>query len=612
MCHRRTYLSELVLLTIGAWLLGLLTLSVGRAAQVSAGYRDFSFGSRPDLPTSDKPQSKLWWHDGRWWGSLYSAAAAAYTVHWLDLSTQTWVDTGTVVDARATAHMDVLWDGGKLFVVSGSASEPGRLSRYSYDAGSRRYSLDSGFPLTVREGGAETITIARDSTGRLWITYPQNERIWVNRTVGNDAKWGRPFVLPVKGADDVDSDDISAVIAFQGNSIGVMWSNQDDRKMYFAVHRDGDPVDVWQPSQVALPGPNHDPDDLWADDHINLKQLSSDGSGRVFAAVKTSHTQENAPLLLLLARDRDGNWSSHVFGRVEDDHTRPIVLIDEDHGQLYMFATAPVEGGAIYSKSTPLDDIAFPSGLGAPFIQSDADPKVNNATSTKQNLDSATGLVVLASDVSTTYYLHNYVGLAQAGSVTPTATPTPSATGRPTETATPEPTATRTRTPEPTATRTPEPAETEIGTPTATRTRTPEPTESRTPQPTETEIGTPTATRTPEPTETETETPTATRTPEPTETETETPTATRTRTPEPTESGTPEPTETETGTPTATQTAPATGTPSATPTATPAPPATPTPTARPSGPRGYVTHLPVVYQGTQITSGWPAASKEED
>jgi hypothetical protein len=113
---------------------------------------------------------------------------------------------------------------------------------------------------------------------------------------------------------------------------------------------------------------------------------------------------------------------------VQDGETRPLVLIDAEHRNLYMFATGPESGGAIYYKSAGLDNITFADGRGAPFIQSATDPLINNATSTKQNLSTATGLLVEASDLNSGYYLHNTIALG-GGASTPTPTPPPAPTG---------------------------------------------------------------------------------------------------------------------------------------------------------------------------------------
>lgn len=396
-----------------------MSLQPARAQAVEAGYRDFSFSQNAPEPTADKPQSKLWWNAGSWWGSLYNTNSAAYEIHRLDRATQTWISTGAVIDARAGVHMDTLWDGQKLYVVSGSTTLPGLLYRFGYDTVSGRYALDSGFPVTVRPGSAETVALAKDSTGQLWITYKKNSKIWVNRSLGSDNLWGKPFVLPVSGV-DVYSDDISSIIAFGGDRIGVLWSNQREKRFVFAVHLDAAPDDSWQASETALPGPGQDPLLPWADDHIHL---ATDASGRVYAAVKTSlndlpDRDPNAPLVMLLVRQPSGAWAGHTFGKIRDSHTQPIVRIDEEHSQLYLFATAPRTGGAIYYKSAPLSAIGFDTGRGAPFIKSANDPAINSVTSTKQNVNSLTGLVALASDSTSLYYLHNDLDLANPAPLT--------------------------------------------------------------------------------------------------------------------------------------------------------------------------------------------------
>jgi PKD repeat protein len=112
---------------------------------------------------------------------------------------------------------------------------------------------------------------------------------------------------------------------------------------------------------------------------------------------------------MLLVRQAGGSWSSHVFGTVSNDHTRPIVQLDEEHGVIHMYATDDGSGGSIREKTTPMDSISFAPGEGARVIL-DADGRVNNATSTKQNLTSATGLVVV-SHSSNGIYMHSFQGL---------------------------------------------------------------------------------------------------------------------------------------------------------------------------------------------------------
>src|SRR5215212_4775564 len=410
----------------------LLTTLFGYAGATSAasdvGYRDFSFNATSVVaPTGEKPQSKLWYNDGTWWGGLFNTSTEEFHIYRLDRASQSWSDTGTLIDERNSSKADTLWDGSHLYVATAgptsAASHSGRILRYSYDPATKKYSLDPGFPVTVTNGGMEAIVLDKDSTGRLWVTYTQNNQVYVNHSLADDKSWGTPFVLPVNGT-TVSSDDISSVVAFDTQTaapqIGVMWSNQIDDAMYFATHKDGDPDNVWQGSRTAIQGPKT------ADDHISLKSIQVDDvSGRVFAAVKTSlgdlqNPDLNAPLIMLLVRDQAGNWTNYRFGRVIDHHTRPIVMIDQEHRNLYMFATHDENCGAIYYKKTPLSNISFSDGLGTTFIQSSTDTCINNATSTKQNVNSATGLLVQASDDTSKNYLHNFMDLGSADTVAPT------------------------------------------------------------------------------------------------------------------------------------------------------------------------------------------------
>ena len=420
---RRTFWTAAILVLVSGCL-GQGGNAAAAPADGDFGYRDFSYSEGVPRATGEKPQSKLWFNDGSWWGVLFDRSTEEYHIYRYDQTSHTWSDTGTQVDERNRSKADALWDGDKLYVVSATPDSnykygSARVLRYSYDSATKHYSRDADFPVTITDGGMEAIVLDKDTTGKLWVTYTQNNKVHIAHTTGDDLSWSSPSVLPVEGS-TVSADDISSIVAF-GNEIGVMWSNEVDEAFYFATHKDGEADDAWQVS-TALQGPG------MVNDHINLK---ADSSGKVYAAVKTSLPKLkpddlDAPYNLLLVRDQDGSWTSHVFGRVRDFHTRPIVLIDEEHRYLYMFATvgrstlACCNDGKIYYKRTRLDDISFEEGQGRPFLQSSNDPSINDATSTKQNLDSETGLLVEASDSTSYYYLHDFIDLKSADYTAPT------------------------------------------------------------------------------------------------------------------------------------------------------------------------------------------------
>jgi PKD repeat protein len=412
------------------------------AATGDIGYQDRSFNGTGTPTGTKRAESLLWWNDGSWWADMWDSVSQDFHIFRLDLGTQAWIDSGVTIEPRANTHADVLWDGAHLYVAShlfvadetaAVAGFPSYLYRFSYDPIAKTYSLDTGFPVAINNEKTETLVIDKDSTGKVWATWQQGNQIYVNRTVGDDRTWGTPFVLPVAGT-NVTVDDNSAVIAFAGNKIGLLWSNQTTANdaMYFAVHDDGQPDATWSASRTAIQGPGT------ADDHINLKSLQSDASGRVFAAVKTSFTTSAAPLVMLLVREpTTGDWSSSPIATVAACPNRPIVLIDSENRVLHAFYTAPgpptfscnSSGGAIYEKTSPLDTIAFPTGSGTPVIQDADSPFVHNVSSTKQNVSSGTGIALLAINGQTGFYWHQFAAIQPAGTAAP---PTADFSGSPT------------------------------------------------------------------------------------------------------------------------------------------------------------------------------------
>lgn len=366
-------------------LLGLLIPARAVAEPATAGYRDFHYGEAVGgSPTGEKPESKPWWNDSFWWGSLWDTTSSRYEIHRFDPVAQRWSSTHTRIDERWASKADALWDGRHLYVVShGVAGVPGlsgsanagRLYRFSYDPDASCYRLDSGFPVLVSDTRSETLVLDKDSTGKLWVTWVRNGKVKLNRSLGDDRTWGAPFDLPVQGT-DTSSDDISSIISFGGDKVGVMWSNQIDQKTYFAVHRDGNPDELWEPLETALA--DSDPGAM-SDDHLNLK--AHDGS--VYAVTKTSLDRAESPCVLLLRRDPAGAWSRHLVGTKRDNHSHPILLIDADRDSAHVVAMSNRSGrNVIYMKSASLADRVFPEGFGTPFIDSPADSHAHNPTFT--------------------------------------------------------------------------------------------------------------------------------------------------------------------------------------------------------------------------------------
>jgi Ca2+-binding RTX toxin-like protein len=370
-------------------------------------------------PTTSKPESKLWFNDGRWWAVMARKASDGgnvYNIVQLRLRPQRWVNTGVLVDARDSTRQDALWTGSKLFIAAHkyvgvtSNTAPGgtddmRLYRFSYDTGTNKYTLDAGFPTMIDPEKSETLVIDADTTGVLWATWVQADasghHVYVKSTIGDcvsgasgACNWGGATVL-----DDVGADDISSVVRF-GNNIGVMWSNTSAGvgQMRFRVHPNGG---AWSSIEGVLGGPT---EPKLADDHINLK---ADSSGRVYAVTKTKYIGQTRPGTVL-SRRTGGTWSSSTVSRASLDHTRPIVLLDEQHNRIRVFEGS-IHNTAVYMKQSRLANIAFPVFAAGTRVIQDSGSQMANPTSTKQNVTNATRLIVLATNPSTKRYWHAYL-----------------------------------------------------------------------------------------------------------------------------------------------------------------------------------------------------------
>jgi hypothetical protein len=402
------------------------------------GTPSITYSGAGQPPTADKPQSKLWWNDGKWWANMWTTGSG-WHIYQLDRGSKTWVSTGVKSDTRANTRSDTLWDGKYLYIashvvtnssetsaVAALPNQPARLFRYSYANG--KYTLDSGFPATIATKSSESMTIDRDSTGKIWATWTEvagdeasgfTSNVYMNHSAPGGGGWATPSVLPVENP-KIAPDDISAVVAFNKKQVGIMWTDHLTGSVFWATHNDGQSATSWK-VQSAVRGKGA------VDDHLNLKSLHADNAGRVYAAVKTSYdvTPGSSPTApqtqMLVFKPGTGAFSVTTISTIGDCVTRPQVVLDTTNNVVHVFHTAPqtsVTGcaysgseGSIYHKSASLDNPVFAAGRGTPVIQDKAHPNINNVTTSKQTVNSTTGLVILASDNVTKRYWYADVPL---------------------------------------------------------------------------------------------------------------------------------------------------------------------------------------------------------
>ncbi len=399
-------------------------------ASTIRSFRGFSvLPGEPAEPIGKSLQSRLWSIDGRWWAALVEPRTRETRIYELSADASSWTDTGVLIDERIGAVADTLWEDGHLYVatiVPGRATaNGGRISRFSVGPDGR-FTLDPNFPVRLTDGGLEAISIARDSTGRLWAAVVRNGQVQVAHSTTHEALWSVPERLPSQDA-AVGPDDLAALVALDSGRLGVVWTQVAAETVSFASRADADPVDRWSDPEVAFDGlPISD----------NAISVAAAPGGRVAAAIETTMAEladpgQAAVQSAVVVRDGDGTWRRTLLSRVEDHLGPPTILVDAVAGQLHVFATSPRRGGEVYLKSADIERLEFPAGRGTLVVGHTSDPKMAVPTSTKQSVDLNSDFVVVAFDRDSGTYWHAVLGSIEAGGPSRPPPPSPSASAAP-------------------------------------------------------------------------------------------------------------------------------------------------------------------------------------
>ncbi|MFN8477311.1 MAG: hypothetical protein U0074_05695 [Kouleothrix sp.] len=231
----------------------------------------------------------------------------------------------------------------------------------------------------------------------------------MNHSRASDLDWNPNAAMIVPTPDtrwtSVSPDDISTLVAFNGK-IGILWSNekvlvnslaQAIRPLLCLPHR-------WAGGHKLDERPIYRQPSV-ADDHLNIKALQSDPSGNIYAMVKTSFNSAGTPQLVLLTAKKgiNGNYTLNWYtASIREGIKTRLLMIDTSHRMLYVF-TSTEGGGSIYYKSTSMDNISFTVGANtARTFMSKPGYAINNVSSTKQTVNSSTGIAATATTTNET------------------------------------------------------------------------------------------------------------------------------------------------------------------------------------------------------------------
>ena len=356
-----------------------------RGAAAQSPGPDHSFPGATNSPTI---KSQFWINDGTWWG-IFSDGSAG--LHIYQKVGDSFVK-GDLVNANVLGLPDTLWDGTNLFVLVLESETQAQLYKYSYAAGPQPYTLAAGFPVSLPLAGlAVSAVVAKDSTGKLWVTYAGAETgaggdssihvIW--STSPDHLTWDTTGSV-IEAATATNQTDVASIVAFNDGSpkIGVVWSNQRLGEYAFRYHADGTPETTWSTKEVVDSG-------LTIASEAFSIVATPDGRVLVVGTDLIGNGHLN-----FYARSTAGTWSARlpVSSDATSKPSRPLLVYDSDNNAAFLLYR-----DSTYNKSTffTRTSLSGPISFSTPNVLISA--KASDGTTTKQYVNNATDLIAAAS-----------------------------------------------------------------------------------------------------------------------------------------------------------------------------------------------------------------------
>jgi hypothetical protein len=318
-------------------------------------------------------QSKVFYHDGKWWALAILTEVSDWYIWKHDAGTNTWTPA-TLVTTSSSRIPDALLDAdnNRLFVMLSHDSKPDFL-RFSYSGGV--WTIDGGFPLRLSDftdDDANRVSLVRAKNGKLWLFRIAGTSLQAKNSADNGATWSAAFTVK-NGLNNSGVTDAVAFTAAAENYVGVAYGEQDatGSRFGFLKHRDVDTHEVWtdESASLTLSGSAHATNEisLTADDANNLFLLtqnlgasSGEANNTLFKRSASNNTWQafsvntsaawKSPALAL----HPGNDALHVMGinlaTLQAEYKSCAV------GSESNLASAPAE--ILFSDGTGNDDFA--------------------------------------------------------------------------------------------------------------------------------------------------------------------------------------------------------------------------------------------------------------
>ncbi len=322
------------------------------------------------LPTTEGGTHRVWFAAGTWWAVLPDPTSGVHRIWGLPGPDGPWIDTGTLVDERPFAQVDVAWDGEQLVVAASGGrayrSHALRVHRFGWSASDRRWVPAADHPIELTTEGEPLARLAVTADGTAWLVRPRGTGLEVAHTAGRAARGAGWDTLAFPGGDVGGFDVLS-----QGADV-VIVTRRLAADAVVVTRRRGE---AWSSIEVGMPG-------VRGTGPVDASAAAPGGPLAVLASTTAdpgAAGDQAAALVLAVVAGGDPPLpppTIAVVARAADGLTRPRLLVDGDRARVFALAPPTVDeiaswserGGvaptALVEKEAPLAEPFFVPGPG--------------------------------------------------------------------------------------------------------------------------------------------------------------------------------------------------------------------------------------------------------
>jgi hypothetical protein len=362
---------------------------------------------------SKSNQSKVFFHDGKWWAMAYDTDQDQWYI-WQYVDT-TWAAKSPAGNISSSARPDVVLEAAanKLYILF-AGSKASDFYRMTYSSGA--WSIDAGFPKALSALGTgdskNPASLGRAMNGELWIFRIKDKILSALRSTDNGSNWSG--LITVKSGLNYKKGTVDArAFSFGGkNYLGVAYGEVEKigvkTRFGFLYHLDGDLATSWPDESPALTM-------MGKENSTSNICLNVDAANNLYLFTQNDSAAGADPRNTLYKRNATtGLWQAFKVN-ISDIWTSPAIAV-QGSSKLFLMGINKMTNRAEYKiVSIAKENLAASASPNALF-ENGADIFLD-VSAPFNAVDATTQLMVCAENNTTEAIWYNRVEIAGSGGI---------------------------------------------------------------------------------------------------------------------------------------------------------------------------------------------------